>query len=438
MGIESNVEEYVKQAQMLLQVQEYEAAGKYADKALAEDKMCLDAWVIKGVALADVKDFDSSKECFEKAVMIDKNVAEPHYHLGVVHFIQGNTDAGIKETNLAIELGYDTQEIYFNLGLVYETEGDDEKAVRNYNRAIKKDELNPYPHLRKAMVYLNRSQYAAGLQALEDMRKNCPDCYEGYHYAAAAYIAMGDAGSADELLVKAEERFPDDIDILIDRIKVLVALGKNSEALSKTEAALQTATNSLHRKELMLSKAKLVGLDSNVDGALTMLDEALNLGADESIDSEICYLLVNGYLSKQDYAKVKEYALKLAEIPDTNNYALGAQYYLALAESNLQPATKQEVYKKAIFYYRSLTLSNPGRIEAYLFRAVCLKDIGDYEKALEMIEYVTNFATDIPGLDVMKASVLDAMGKKDTSKELLKNASQKGNTIAQFMLDNQE
>ena len=434
----SNVEEYVQQAKMLVRAQKYEEAVVYADKALEEDKMCFDAWVLKGIALADSEAYEEAKGCFQKGIMIDKKAPAPHYHLSVVHFIEGNVEEGIKASNQAIELGYDEQDIYFNLGLVYESEGDDDKAIRNYNKAIKKDELNPYPHLRKAMVYLNSAQYAAGLEALEALRKNCPDCYEGYHYAAAAYLAMGDANGADELLKSAEDMFHEDVDIVIDRIKVLVALNKSQEALDKIENIMSAVENEEQNKELLIAKAKIVGLEERYDETISLLEESLKLVKDESLDAEAHYLLINAYLMREDYEKVKVHALELSELPDTNTYALGAQYYVAMAEARLHPENMQDVYKKAIFYYRSLTLQNPNRVEAYLFRAVCYKEMGDYEKAMEMVNYVTNFTTDIPGLDVIKASILDYMGKKDDAKNLLEGAAAKGEDVAQIMLDNQE
>lgn len=289
--------------------------------------------------------------------------------------------------------------------------GEDTKAIRNYNKAIKRDELNPYPHLRKAVVYLNSAQYEEGLEALGELRKNCPDCYEGYHYAAAAYLAMGDADSADKILAEVEETFDEDIDILIDRIKVLVARNQNKEALDKIECAMAMAPEEIQRKELLLTKGKVVGLEERFDETRQLLEQALTCGKDERLDAEILYLLINAYLIEAEYDRVKQYAVELAELPDTDTYALGAQYYAALAEARLYPDKKQEAYKKAVFYYRSLTLKNPNRVEAYLFRAVCYRDIGEPKKALEMVQYVGNFTTNIPGLDVIKESILKEMGE---------------------------
>lgn len=433
-----NTEEYVQQAKMLVTAQKFEEASNYAERALGEDPMCFDAWVVKGIALTDLESYSEAAECFQKAAMIDKNASAPHYHLGIINFIQGNVEEGIKESNQAIELGYDEQDIYFNLGLVYEGEGDDDKAIRYYSKAIRKDELNPYPHLRKAMVYLNSMRYEEGLEALEELRRFCPDCYEGYHYAAAAYIAMGNSVGAEQILNKAEETFNEDADILIDHIKVLVAQGKYEEAMEKVEQGEKLAKSLEQKKQLLLCRAKVIGIQERFDEAIRLLEQAQNTGKDEENDAEIGYLLINAYLMREDYAKIKEQAEKLSILPDTNTYALGAQYYLAMAEAKLNPDNRQNLFKKAAFHYRSLTLQHPNRIEAYLFRALCYRDLEEYEKALEMVNYVENFTSSIPSLDTVKAEILKAMGKNGQAEALLRDASEKGEEIAKILLENKE
>lgn len=420
---------------MLITAQKFEEAASYAERAIQENPMCFDAWVVKGIALADMDVYGDAKECFQKAVMIDKSAPAPHYHLGVVHFIEGNPGEGIKESNQAIELGYDEQDIYFNLGLVYEGEGDADKAIRYYSKAIKKDELNPYPHLRKAMVYLNSMRYEEGLEALEELRRFCPDCYEGYHYAAAACLAMGKSDDAEQILLKAEETFNEDVDILIDHTKVLVAQEKYQEAMKKIEKGEKLAEDEKQQKQLLLCKAKVIGIQEQFDETIRLLELAQTTGQDAESDAEIGYLLINAYLMNEDYENIIKQAEKLSALPDTNTYALGAQYYLAMADTKLHPENRKNIYKKAIFYYRSLTLKNPNRVEAYLFRALCHRDLGEYDKALEMVKYVENFTVEVPSLNTMKASILGEMGKNSEAETLLKDASEKGEEIAQILLE---
>lgn len=429
------LEEYIQQAKTLLDAGAYEDAAIYAQKALELDGRNFEAFMINGMAQADMEQWEQAIECFRKAQMLDTKAAAPYYHKGMIYFMTGDNEAGIKECNMAIELGFDKPEIYFNLGLVYEGMGEFQPAVRYYTRAIKCDMLNPYPYVCKAMVYLNQMKYEEGLEVLGELRKYCPDCFEGYHFAAAAYCSMGEYEKADTILAKAEELFEEDVDILNDRIKLLVAQEKYKEAEEKLKKAQILEKDPLQNKQLILSRAKICGLKGNMEESICLMEEALHSGKQEDMDSEIRYLLIHAFLPNKEYQKILEQAEELRALPETLPFALGAAYFKAFALSHLKEDRKTEVYKEAICYYRNLTIRKPSVLEAYLFRSICHKELGELDKALELIEYVEKLTSSFPKLMLIKAGVLQEMGRKDEALKLLEQPELAGEDLLDYLLN---
>ena len=75
------------------------------------------------------------------------------------------------------------------------------------------------------------------------------------------------------------------------------------------------------------------------------------------------------------------------------------------------------LYQEAIREYRNQSLEAPGNMDAYLLRAMCLRDIEQYEKALELIDYVISLQSDRGEPRLVRITILDALGRNEEAEE---------------------
>lgn len=424
--------EYLQQGELLFQNGNYAEAAASAQKALELNERNLRAYILKGAALAGIQEYDSAKECFRRALLVDKKNGEAHYHMGSVHLMKGEIDQGIEEYQLAAENGYDYPELYFNMGLAFEEREDYETAVLQYTKAIRRDALNPQYYVRKVQIYMMQGRYFEALKVLEELRRRCPDSFEGYHYAAQIYTTQGEYGLADEILAKAEAEFTEDEDILLDRLRVLVAKGDVEQAIGEIERAenILDEEDVLRRKELEVNRAKLCGIKNEIPECVERMEHALLVGSDESLDAELHYLLLTMYRMQNDFAKMRVHADALAAYDSRNPYALGAKFFQALAAAQeAGEAERTDLYKEAARYYRNLALEHPEQVESYIYRAVCYREIGAYEKALEAIDYVM-LLQESGKLWVIRSNILTDMGRGKEAEEALQKAEKLGEDIS--------
>ena len=407
----SPADEYVQQGQVLIGTEKFLESIVYFDKALNEDPMNQTAYISKGVAKASLDQLDDAKECFSRAIMIKKDNPDPYVHLGNMFFLQDKFEEGLKNYNQAISLGYNDADLYYHLGVQYEERNELDLAIRNYTKATHIDSMNPVYRIRKASVQLLLQQHHEALQTLEDLLKISPDSFDGYHLSAAAYTMLGDYEKADEVLAFAESLFPDDKDIIFDRIRVLVTKGDLDLAIDKLNQMDKVAENSIDKKEIRLNLGKIVGQKDDLDSAIQYFKEGLNFEEEESIDLELRYLLMNSYLVKNNYQGILEQAEELEKFGSDNVYSLCGKYYKSFALTNLNSSDGEKSYRDAIRFYRSVSTSDPSRIDAYLFRAMCHKDLSEFDKAIEMIDYVALIQPENGQFHVIKGNVLKEMGK---------------------------
>ena len=422
----SMADEYVQLGQTLLGNEKPEDALEFFDKALLEDGMHYDAYVSRGIALIMLRRTDEARESLERAIKIQKDSPDAWFHLGNLDLLEGKPENGIEHYNKAVAFGLSGDTVYFNLGLLYEMKEDMDEAVRNYNKAIQLDGNNPTYRSKKAALQIRVGKYAEAIRTCEELRQVAPDSFESFHLAAAAYTMMGNYDAADALLAFAEEAFPSDREILFDRIRVLLTKGDVDAAIARLDKMEAVAETVAEKKEILVSRAKAAGQKEDIEGMIAALEKALSLGEDEQQDVEARYLLMNAYLATKRYEKLYATANEIGKGDDTNAYVLSAKYYAALSAKAMGKANYIEIYKDAIRYYRAMSMNDPNRVDAYLFRAVCLKDMEQYDKALELVDFVLKLQPESGQLHAVRANILKAASREDEAQKAFTQAERYG------------
>jgi len=406
--------EYLTQGAVLAGQGRYEEAVVYYDKAEGEDRMEIETYLSKGIAYANLDRLDAAKAQFEKALKINRTSGLAYFHLGSIALLQNDAAQGLENYNKAIANGYDDAQVYYSLGLLHEEGGEADMAIRNYSKAIMRDALRPDIRIRKARLLLQGNHFAEALQALDETILTNPDVFEGYHIKFMVLMQLGQYAKAEELLETALALFPKDPGFAMDRVALLIGQKKTSEALVALDALDEDeGTDDAIRRRIYMEKAQIHATEGDVNVAISDLEQALALQVG-TFDSEVAFLLANCHLSTEEYDKVLGYSRQLIEKADDGYIKETARYFEPLALKMLGRMDEAlPLYKDAVNLFRSQSLASPGDLDAYLLRAMCLKDMGQYAKALELVDYVVALRPEQAEPRLLRVTILEALGRND-------------------------
>ena len=108
-------------------------------------------------------------------------------------------------------------------------------------------------------------------------------------------------------------------------------------------------------------------------------------------DSDIVYLILDIYGKTEDYTKVLETAEVLIKLEPGEYYESTARYFHAHALDKLGKADEAKAeYRKLTSVLRKATINNPAFYEGYIYRLLSHTHLGEYDKALELADYIEN------------------------------------------------
>lgn len=422
----TDVQEWIKQGQVLTGQELFSEAESYFNKAVSADPMNYTAYMSRGIMWASCGELDKAKADFVKAVKVNREIPDAYYHLGNIAFLQDDFQEGIKQFNVALAKGYDDAELYFHLGVVYEERQEYETAIRYYTKAIHKEELNPEFRIRKVIAQTKAERWEEALETLDALYLVVPDSFEYYHLKALVLISMNRLDDADKLLSEANELFPDDLDLLNDRISVLVSKGDTKRALAYIEQIKPNMDDDVGLQKLLVSEGKLYAAQEQMDKAIISLEKAASLDAVPVHSTEALFLLINIHHTEGQFDKMIASAEQMLKYQNVNSYAMSGWYYIAVGKKARGDSDWQAYYRQIIKNYRTVALDDPARIDAYLYRAMAYKDIKEYNKALEMMDYLALLQPENADIHAIKAIIYTEMGmtkEAQAEKDLAKSGT---------------
>ena len=408
----NDVQEWVNQGQVLTGQGLFAEAETYFNKAIAADPMNYAAYMSRGILWASSDQLDKAREDFKKAAKVNKEIPDAYYHLGNIAFLQGDFEEGVKQFNMAIAKGYDDAELYFHFGMVYEENQQYETAIRHYAKASRMEPLNPEFRIRKAVTQTKAELWEEALETLDGLYQIAPDSFEYFHLKAMVLISLSRLEEAEVLLAEANRQFPDDLDLLNDRISILVTQGKDSQALQYIAQIKDRMEEPGALQRLLISEAKIYTAQQDGPRAIASLNRALALDGIPAQSTEALYILINIHLVEAQYDAMLSAAEKLIAYGNINTYALSGWYYAAVAKKARGDKDAEAYYREILRNYRTFALEDPARIDAYIYRAMAYKDLQEYPKALEMVDYVLLLQPDNGDLHMIKAIIYAEMGKE--------------------------
>lgn len=420
------VQEYLTQGAVLAGQGKHEEALAYYNKAEKENPMNIDVYLSKGIAYANLDRLDEAKEQFEKALKVNRTSGLAYFHLGSIALLQGDTALGFESYNKAIANGYDDAQVYYSIGLLHEENGEADMAIRNYSKAIMRNALRPDIRIRKARLLLQGNHLPEALQTLDETILTNPDVFEGYHLKFSILMQLKQYAKAEEVLKTAIELFPKDPGFAIDKVSLLIGQKKFDEAF-EVLTTLENAeeTDDAVRRRVYMERAQIYATRDDVKAAITALEQARALSEKAGeFDAEVLFLLANCHLSTEEYEKVLGYSRELLEKAEDGYNKETARYFEPLALKMLGKMDEAlPKYKDAINEYRNQSLAAPGNLDAYLLRIMCLRDIEQFDKALELIDYVISLQSERAEPRLLRITILEALGRTEEAAEEVKTVN---------------
>ena len=150
------------------------------------------------------------------------------------------------------------------------------------------------------------------------------------------------------------------------------------------------------KRAFLILEAQVLAESGDYEKASSCCDECIATEDDEFYAGEARFLLMNFALAQQNLEKALSQAESLVAHDAEDSYYFAALYYKAFCLMKLgKNEEARKAYKEAISIYRLTTLKKPGAIDVYLYRAMCLKDLEEYDKALEMLDFVLGLNTEV-------------------------------------------
>lgn len=410
-----------QQASVLIKAGNIEAAKAKLDKAIELDPMLVDNYRNYGDLYMTIKDYKEAKNLYKKALLIEK-VPIIYFLYGNACFMNDDIHEGLEYYNHAISAGYDSDEMMFFVGMAYEHLNDDQTALRYFQRACTKNPSRPDYLIKKIAVLVRLDMLDNAETEIDNLLEVAPEMFDGYHMKTQFLVHSGKFEEALKFAKYAADKFPADADLMFDYVKCVSLTKDFDEAFRLIEIAKQMKYFDDAKRPFAILEAQIAAESGDYDRASASCEECISTEDEEYFAGEARFLLMNFALTKSDLQKALEQANQLVAKDSEDSYYYAALYYKAFCMKQLGLEDHSKAYKEAISIYRLATLKKPEAIDIYLYRAMALKDTEEFDKALEILDFVIGINTEIAEVYALKAEIYTAMGRKSLADEAREKA----------------
>lgn len=405
---------------------DYAGARVYFEKAAAEDPMCAIAYVYIGQTYIMEDNYDKARENLKNAILINKKEAPAYFHLANVEMLEGNRDIAREYYAKALNYGFDSIEVYRNLAADAEELGHYSEALNYYEKIIAKDKMNAYAKIRRTHVFIVQGKYAEALKSSESLMETSPDLSVVYQLKFAILTDMNRYDEAEKVLDRAEELFPGDAEFVFDRATLCGIKGENAKGIELLDKIELTEAN---EPMIVIKKARLLLADLKIDEAIEILEPLYA----KTLDGEAAYLLCTIFMANKDYEKAKRYSQELIDKENYDDFYYSGLYMRAISLQRLGDSGSAEAFKQANKLFRAACARNPGQVQYYLYRAVCHKELKEFNDALDMLDYIVTVAPELAEAYYLRSLIYTELGQAEEAAENREKAIELKADIAELL-----
>lgn len=395
----------------LMSQEKYAEAKEVFAVAVQHDRKNLAAYLDLGNACINNGDINDGISAFKRALLIDKDSTEALYSLGCAYFMIDDYANSLRYFNRVEAQGNATVEMYQILMAMFVDSDNIDMAVRSANRAIQLAPLDVALRINKAELYVLQNKTKEAVASLKELQEILPDEVIGYAMEAEVLIGANDEINAIEAIDRVIMRFPQDASLLAIKARAQNGLGQYKEALYCAEKAYEIGSmDASVVQDIILQRGIALGGLGRVNDSIEVLEES----AGDSVNAVMAYYtLMNECIMVEEYERGELYSRRIIEMGEKveGRIRAAAEFCLAMSvqrQGRIEEA--HELYKDVTRDLRRMNILNPGMFEAYVYRVVAHREIGEYDKALDLCNHLIALDGGTAPSFALKYEVLDAKG----------------------------
>ena len=405
--MELESKELLHQGMAYMAAENYELAADTFRKATKVDPQNVDALAYLGNACACIEQFEEAIKAFKTALLYKKDDGQLLYSLGGIYLLKNDFASAIRYYNRAEKSGYRTVEMYIIISGVFAESEDYPQAIRAITNAIKLAPLRGDLYVRKANMQIQFNMLDDAVDTLEELKELIPDALNSYDLETQIFCEKKEFEKAKEVAQQALARFPDELSSKLLMLRVLTESGNHPAATNLSEEMLREDPSGDMLQQIVMYRATSFALQEDTRSVINTLEGYANINS----DPQALFLLMNTYLIARDYAGVKSSADRMLKLEIEVPIEAAAKFYRLNAEHNISgiDAVRSQ-YKKLVSELRSLSLKSPQNYEIYIYRLLCYVELGDFEKAIELSNYLENAYPELPDGHLYRHHIYKRMG----------------------------
>ena len=402
--------DYQKQGIALMEQNKYKEAREAFHKALNIEE-CYELYMDLGNAYAAESKCKDAIIAFNNALRYAPENANIFFSIGNIYLYQNQLKKSIVAYNKAEELGCTNVMLYMNMAAIYDFIDDRKMELRCLTKAIDNNPLVADLYVKKALLLIDLGMIEAASDITEDLRKMCPDAFEGYDLSVKVYMLRGLYDKALEVLDKGILKFTNDINLRLAKCRLLSEMGRTEEA-EEIISKIKTIPNiELYRRSVLLEESSISSQKGNYEKTKQLLVEMIQMENEGICDEQARYLLMVAANVIGDYKLALEQAEVLDSCATKTIYSISGMYYKGILLEKIGKTDKsEEQFRKVCAKLRLISASGRTNYDIYLFRAMAHKHIKEYDKALELAEFLTNLQPEKSEGYVLLAEIYKDMG----------------------------
>lgn len=409
------INDKVSQGIMLISAEKYDAAKKVFEEIISEAPRTLEAYIHLGNACANLEQYSEAIEAFKKALLVDPNYAEAYFSIGSIYVLMNEKVKAVEFYNKAEENGFVSSQMYQIMASIFFEAEDEPQALRNISRAINLNPFNGELRLLKTKIYLAFNRFEQALESLDEMEKVLPDSFDIYDVKSQILLGQERYTEALEVINKGCSRFPKDYNLANIKLKILIQSNLDAEAHKWIDYMKSEGLFSNVIKDASINEATLLIKENKIENACKALLEANNQVGD---DPDLLYLIVDIYGKTAQNEKLLTYSAKLMNEEYGIFYYSTALFFHATAleaTGNVSEAKKE--FKNITIKMRKATINDPSFYEGYLYRLLSHVKIKEYDKALDLAEYIENLYPEKADAHAFRYFIFKEMGNSEEAKK---------------------
>jgi tetratricopeptide (TPR) repeat protein len=401
---------------------QYEAALEWCKKEIDRNPTNADAYSNAGRICLLLGQLKEAEEYFEKAIKLDEQNGEHYFDLGNIFFGQERYDDALVNYARAEQLGCSDetkQKLFYMVGLLNQAEMNNtvnqekkmkqaQAALINFNKSNSISTVNPNRYeilLSSIQIYVESGDFKKAENSAMQLKLLAPNEFGAYQLLFQILLQQQLTDRAESVLEEAKKFCQDATnnveEIAFDYALLYCFMAEQNPELQKTyySKAIKAINGLVISKDTSLiikcnaemTMAEIYLKMDYIEQSMTCSLWVANLNVAEDEEYAIFfdkayYILIEGYLLKQEFEKATYYSLKLKK-SDNIFYRHHAYYSEAYAEMKKKDAPKKvvdDLYDRAIAYFANAMVVNQSDFLAVIYRTKAYADMGKYDKADEM------------------------------------------------------